>query len=252
VAAHGQGAGVDAAGLAQAGQHRVGDLGRGGAVGGPLAADQGQDGERPVRARGFERAQTMVAADGARDRAVAARQGPHAGIGEHHLLAPQRHVREDAREDGEEIVDLGLAAGYVVGIVGAQIGRAEQHPVAGEAVGEAGPPVEGLEIEHALLEGGGEPGVRDHEMRALGAADQPLLDAEPRVHTVGPSTGGVDDQARPDQEPLARRLVTQDDGAARHGSAATVQHSCPSRNRPARPAAPPLLAPRGRDRARPR
>ena len=97
------------------------------------------------------------------------------------------------------------------GSSGAQISGSQQNMRRIESVDQAGAVVCGFEIEHVLAEHVGEPGVAEDEVRALGAAHQPLVAAERALDLVGPGTGRIHDQPRSQADRLVGDLVAQDD-----------------------------------------
>ena len=137
----------------------------------------------------------MVTADQARRRRVGGGQRADPAICVDDLVAAETQARQQGPQAVEEIVDLRILAAHLVGIVGRDVGRADQRP-AQIVEHEANAPVVGLEIDHPTVEGAHQLLMVQQNVRALGAADHGGGHAQGRVHAVDPRAGRIDDDGR--------------------------------------------------------
>ncbi len=150
----------------------------------------------------------MVATDltGRRRRAI--RQWPDATVLKDDVLASYRQVREDRPQRPQQVVDLLLADGHGVGIVGRNVGCAQQDPLL-QRKEQHDASIRRLEKQLVVRAGSVQPVMRQHQVRALRAADPAGWSAQTPVDPVDPRASGVDHQARPDFQFLARLPVPQ-------------------------------------------
>ncbi len=125
----------------------VGDLLGEGAEGGPLAADQGVDGEVDAVA-GREDGEAVVAADLAGGEGVAARQRADAAEAEDDMRAVDADGGEGLLHGVEDVVHLGVVAGRI-GIVGGNVGCAGDDPAL-DGVEDADAAVAVDEVDHVV------------------------------------------------------------------------------------------------------
>ena len=179
-----------------------------GAEGRPLAADQRQHREVEPRLPCLDRADTVIATDLTGRRRGAVRQGPDAAVLKDDVLAARRQVREHCAKRPQQVVGLFLADGHGVGIVGRDIGRAQQDPLL-QREEQYDASIRRLEKDLVARAGSVQFFMRQHQVRALRAADPARWSAQTPVDPVNPRAAGVDHQARPDFQFLALLLVPQ-------------------------------------------
>src|SRR4051794_13872126 len=101
------------------------------------------------------------------------------------MLAVEAKPRQERTKAGEEIVDLVLLAADRVRISGLGIGRPDERKPE-IFVDQADAAVVGLEIDHPALEAFDKLRMSKQDVRALGAADQLVIDAKTGIDLIDP------------------------------------------------------------------
>jgi hypothetical protein len=144
------------------------------------------------------------------------RQRAKPRIGECDFLAPGIGAGQYLFENVKEVTDLVVRTADGIGIVGADVGGAQQDLFVIERIDETGAEIVSLEVKHPVAQLASNVGPAHHQMRAARATDQLALNAETLVGFINPGTGTIDDQLGPHPDSCIGNLVTQPHLAVDH------------------------------------